>query len=498
MNQPEPLRQTPEQLRAEVRFRSFHSKLYDEVQQYMQMVLKHRVDELRRLMARGFELSPFLEIGAETGANSLALVNGCAANGFALDVSLQALVSMEGYARRMGLQRLPERICADARNLPLVNRSMRFELCWGTLHHFDDPGPASRELRRVIRPDGALLFDGEPVRRLLSLHLWRTCDPQQMGRRDRLLLGMGLLPWLADIAGIEPLCAGALENKFPIDVYKRGLSAFERIEYGYRPLVAGDRPSHGPLASALFRLLPPLLADRLPTYLFGGTMHGIARPSDESPAVPIMTNGMPGVSGGGDLIVLKRVGQDRLRLAFEHPLDPNNGLGLSVEGAEVRPRISGRLVELDLPRTAVRAAQMRMRIDLSNGARLKALALDGGQDQPLVIPAAPPPEAGGPLACPACLVIGEGCAPELCGRPCLAACARGALSVEHGRAKVDFDRCTRCMDCARACPFGAVDRQPLSADLECSNCGERYPVVDGVKVLLEPHVRQALYPQIGE
>mgnify|MGYP002784661411 CR=1 FL=1 len=47
---------------------------------------------------------------------------------------------------------------ASGTDLPVVDRLADISLCWGVLHHMDDPTAAMRELLRVTRPGGEILI----------------------------------------------------------------------------------------------------------------------------------------------------------------------------------------------------------------------------------------------------------------------------------------------------------------------------------------------------
>ena len=70
-------------------------------------------------------MSPFLEIGANAGHTSYMLANEFGADGFALDLSADAL----GYGSMLqdvwGLDRAPVRVAGDALKLPFQDGSMR-------------------------------------------------------------------------------------------------------------------------------------------------------------------------------------------------------------------------------------------------------------------------------------------------------------------------------------------------------------------------------------
>ena len=45
-------------------------------------------------------------------------------------------------------------------------------------------------------------------------------------------------------------------------------------------------------------------------------------------------------------------------------------------------------------------------------------------------------------------------------RPCVRACAIGAISIgENRKAVIDYEKCVSCGACRNACPFGAIDER---------------------------------------
>jgi len=70
-----------------------------------------------------------------------------------LDLS-EAVYSFPDYLRTKNTQ-----LCrASATNLPLNDEVADVTLCWGALHHMNDPERALNELRRITKPDGEVLI----------------------------------------------------------------------------------------------------------------------------------------------------------------------------------------------------------------------------------------------------------------------------------------------------------------------------------------------------
>lgn len=70
-----------------------------------------------------------------------------------LDLS-EAVYSFPNYLRTENTQ-----LCrASGTNLPLNDAVADVTICWGVLHHMDDPERALIELKRITRPNGAILI----------------------------------------------------------------------------------------------------------------------------------------------------------------------------------------------------------------------------------------------------------------------------------------------------------------------------------------------------
>src|SRR5215212_10114289 len=81
-------------------------------------------------------MSPFLEIGANAGHTSYMLANEFGAEGFALDISADALRYGVALQDRWKLARAPIRVAGDAANLPFQDGSIRFVLAFQMLSQF--------------------------------------------------------------------------------------------------------------------------------------------------------------------------------------------------------------------------------------------------------------------------------------------------------------------------------------------------------------------------
>jgi SAM-dependent methyltransferase len=147
-------------------------------------------------------LSPFLEIGANAGHTSYLLANEFGADGFALDISADALRHGQFLQDQWRLSRAPIRVAGDAANLPFADGSLQFVMAFQMLSQFMKLERVFLEVKRVLAPGGVFLFAEEPLKRLLSMRLYRAPYYEHMRAWERKLFDWGLLGYLVrDVIG---------------------------------------------------------------------------------------------------------------------------------------------------------------------------------------------------------------------------------------------------------------------------------------------------------
>ncbi|MGI8800860.1 MAG: class I SAM-dependent methyltransferase, partial [Solirubrobacteraceae bacterium] len=127
-----------------------------------------------------------LEIGAGTGYFSLNLLQrGVVGAAVATDISPGMLETLQANAARLGLA--VETVTCDAEALPFADGSFDLVIGHAVLHHLPDLGQAFSEFFRVLRPEGTLVFAGEPSRygdRLARIPKRTAAAAAQLWRRD--------------------------------------------------------------------------------------------------------------------------------------------------------------------------------------------------------------------------------------------------------------------------------------------------------------------------
>jgi ubiquinone/menaquinone biosynthesis C-methylase UbiE len=162
----------------------------------------HRAGLLRKHAAFIGAMTPFVEIGANAGHTSYLLANEFGADGFALDISADALRHGIALQERWDLRRAPVRVAGDAVNLPFRDGSVRMVLACQMLSQFMDVESVFLEVRRILMPGGVFVFTEEPLRRLLSLRLYRCPYTDLMKPWEKKLYDWGLLGYLVrDVIG---------------------------------------------------------------------------------------------------------------------------------------------------------------------------------------------------------------------------------------------------------------------------------------------------------
>lgn len=203
---------------------------YNEMIETMRQRAATTRQAMRRLLADGIQLSPFIELGAERCQRALVLANEFDAQGIAIDISFDMLRLGEEVAKGLGYDKVPMRICCDANNLPVRDSVLSFAFCYETLHHFPDPSPIIKELARVLGDQSILYFDEEPVKG--SIYRF-TRLYQRHGHRlspfENILNRLGILPLISKAGGIE-IEHGVLEEEFDLTTWQRALDPFQNTE----------------------------------------------------------------------------------------------------------------------------------------------------------------------------------------------------------------------------------------------------------------------------
>src|SRR5467141_1633783 len=137
--------------RAEVEFHNFASLGEPEraIEVYAQENIR-RAAVIRNHTKFIGKMSPFLEIGANAGHTSYMLANEFGAEGFALDLSADALRYGIVLMEKWGLERAPVRVAGDAIELPFRDGSLRFVMACQTLSQFMDIERVFVEVKRVL------------------------------------------------------------------------------------------------------------------------------------------------------------------------------------------------------------------------------------------------------------------------------------------------------------------------------------------------------------
>jgi ubiquinone/menaquinone biosynthesis C-methylase UbiE len=234
-------------------------------------------------------MTPFLEIGANAGHTSYMLANQFAASGFALDLSADALRHGVALMDRWRISRAPIRVAGDALKLPFRDGSIRFVMACQMLSQFMDIESVFLEVKRVLAPGGVFLFVEEPLRRLLSLRLYRCPYQNRMKPWERKLFDWGLLGYLVrDVIGAEQ------EESFGIrqnhTMYLRDwnrLVTTHFADHRYQVFV----PQRGWGESIVKRLairLDPHRSEWRAAHLLGGTLAAMARKPGRDELPPAM------------------------------------------------------------------------------------------------------------------------------------------------------------------------------------------------------------------
>jgi ubiquinone/menaquinone biosynthesis C-methylase UbiE len=233
------------------------------------------------------EMTPFLEIGSNVGHTSYMLANEFGASGFALDISADSLRYGAALKDRWRLSRSPIRVAGDAVNLPFADGSLRFVMAFQMLSQFMNMESVFLEVKRVLAPGGTFLFAEEPLKRLLSLRLYRCPYYNTMKPWERKLYDWGLLGYLVrDVIGARQ------EESFGIrQNHTMGLSDWRRLigkhfmdaEY---EIFVPERGWGERIVKRAATRLDPYRSEWRAAHLLGGTLAAVGRKGGDATRVP--------------------------------------------------------------------------------------------------------------------------------------------------------------------------------------------------------------------
>ena len=271
--------------RAEVEFHNFASLGEPEraIAHYAEQNIRRGAVIRNHLRFIG-EMTPFLEIGSNVGHTSYMLANEFGASGFALDISADSLRYGAALKDRWRLLRSPIRVAGDAVNLPFADGSLRFVMAFQMLSQFMNMESVFLEVKRVLAPGGTFLFAEEPLKRLLSLRLYRCPYYNTMKPWERKLYDWGLLGYLVrDVIGARQ------EESFGIrQNHSMGLSDWRRlidkhfVDAEYEMFVPERGWGERVMKRAATRL-DPYRSQWRAAHLLGGTLAAVCRKGGEAP-----------------------------------------------------------------------------------------------------------------------------------------------------------------------------------------------------------------------
>jgi ubiquinone/menaquinone biosynthesis C-methylase UbiE/predicted RNA-binding Zn-ribbon protein involved in translation (DUF1610 family) len=230
-------------------------------------------------------MSPFLEIGANAGHTSYLLCNEFGAKGFALDISADSLRHGRALMEAWKLERAPVRLAGDAVHLPFADGSLRMVCAFQMLSQFMDVESVFREVARVLAPGGVFLFAEEPLKRMLSLRLYRCPYYDTMKPWERRLYDWGLLGYLVrDVIGAHQ------EESFGIrQNHSMGITEWHKLvqkyfaEHRYQVFVPERGWGERVMKRAAVRL-DPHRSEWRAAKLLGGTLAAVCKKAGTSEA----------------------------------------------------------------------------------------------------------------------------------------------------------------------------------------------------------------------
>lgn len=273
--------------RAEVEFHNFASLGQPEraLSRYAEQN-HHRGGLIRKYREFIGPMTPFAELGANAGHSSYMLANEFGAGGFALDISADALRYGAALQDAWNLERAPIRVAGDAANLPFADSSLRFVAAFQMLSQFMDIEAIFLEVKRVLAPGGVFFFAEEPLRRMLSLRVYRAPYYDLMKPWERKLHDWGLLGYFVrDVIGARQEESFGIRQNHAVglkDWDRLMRKHFEEIRYD---LFVPERGWGERVVKRAAVRLDPYGSEWRAARLLGGTLAAFCRKAGEPAAV---------------------------------------------------------------------------------------------------------------------------------------------------------------------------------------------------------------------
>ena len=290
MAPPDPHAQSLAVKRAEVEFHNFASFgeperarfVYAEENQRRGSILRKHRDWLG-------PLTPFLEIGANAGHSSYMLCNEFNESGFALDISADSLRYGRTLQDSWQLEKAPVLMAGDALNLPFADGSLRTVVAYQMLSQFMDIDAVFREVIRVLQPGGLFIFAEEPLRRALSLRLYRAPYWEQMKPWERKLHEWGLLGFFVrDVIGAHQEESFGIRQNHQMNL-RHWHELVQKHFAGYRYEVFVPQRGWGERVTKKIAVrLDPHRSEWRAARLLGGTLAALCRKAGTAPAAAAM------------------------------------------------------------------------------------------------------------------------------------------------------------------------------------------------------------------
>ncbi len=223
-------------------------------------------------------MTPFVEIGANAGHSSYMLCNEFGADGFALDISADSLRYGISLMDSCGFSKAPVRIAGDALNLPFQDGSLRAVIAYQMLSQFQDIEAVFIEAKRVLAPGGLFIFAEEPMRRRLSLRLYRCAYYQTMKWWERKLYEWGLLGFFVqDVIGAQQEEGFGIRQNHRLELrdwHAMMVRHFEDMEF---QLFVPQRGWGEKLTKWIAKRIDKYGSDWVPARLLGGTLSAMCK-----------------------------------------------------------------------------------------------------------------------------------------------------------------------------------------------------------------------------